>query len=84
MSELPYYKMPENIKTIILELVKKAFEIDLGNVNFTVFGRDDDIGFFLSERIGFWDLVVAYDRACKRDIYKIVDGVLIYEYSEKD
>lgn len=85
----PYYELSESDKHIILELIKKCAELDLGNVSFRYFtgpNRDENT-FYISEYIGYWELVIAQRWNKTRDVYRILkeaDSSITYDYSEKD
>ncbi len=76
----PYYELDESTKHIILELLNKAKELDLGNVNFHYYATD----FYITEYKTYWELVVKQRWKKTTDIYKILDGSISYDYSEKD
>jgi len=83
----PYYELDENTRHIILELLKKAQELDLGNVNFHYYSTPkshEEVDFYITEYKNYWELVVKQRWAKTADIYRILDGVITYQYSEKD
>lgn len=82
----PCYKLDKNTRHIILELHNKCIELDLGNVSFRYFTTlsHDEVMFYISEYKTYWELVVVQRWAQTRDIYKILNGVITYECSEKD
>jgi len=83
----PYYELDQETKTIILELLGKCTELDLGNVNFHYYAtgtNKDETEFYLTEYKDFWELTVRQRWAKTADIYRIVDGTIVYRFSEKD
>ena len=81
----PYSELDEKTTNIILGLVEKCISLDLGNVSFEHYpttGHNDLEKFSLSELKTGWELVVSAERFSTRDIYKIVDGKAIHNYSE--
>lgn len=84
----PYYEIDEAAKRLIFGLQGKAIELGLGNVSFHLH-QDDTINFHLVEyqheqHKVYWELTVRMHWSKKADLYKIIDGDLIYRYSEKD
>lgn len=89
MNKEPFYKLDEVTINRIMELYKKCIEIDLGNINFNYFKTNGaETKFYLTEYKTYWELVVIdemkYKGSCNRDIYKIIESVLQYSYSESD
>lgn len=82
----PYYELDENTRHIILELLNKAKELDLGNVNFHYYAApgSEETDFYITEYKSYWELVVKQRWKKTTDIYRILDGVITYQYSEKD
>ena len=82
----PYYELDESTRNIIIELLNKAKELDLGNVNFHYYGTpgSEETDFYISEYKSYWELVVKQSWKKTTDIYKILDGSITYDYSEKD
>lgn len=83
----PYYQIDQETQNIILELQKKCKELDLGNINFQYYParrRPEETTFYLTEYKEHWELVVKEKWAKTADIYRIEEGVLKYQYSEKD
>lgn len=83
----PYYEIERDTRNTILELTKKCTELDLGNVNFQYYAtrsRTEETEFYLTEYKEYWELVVKQRWAKTADIYRIEEGVLKYQYSEKD
>jgi len=83
----PYYELDQETRNIILELQKKCIELDLGNVSFHYYPtrtRMEETEFYLTEYKEYWELVVKQRWAKTADIYRIKDGDIIYQYSEKD
>lgn len=83
----PCYEIDQETRKIILELKRKCIELYLGNINFryynvTKFG--EEIKFHLTECKYYWELVVMQRWAKTADIYRIEEGSLNYQYSEKD
>jgi len=81
----PYYELDESTSHIIIELLSKCMDLDLGNVNFQYFPTHgkDEVDFYLTEYKAYWEIVVKERGAKTTDIYRIIDGVIIYQYSEK-
>jgi len=79
----PFYEITEDTRRLILELQNKAIELNLGNISFHLF-EDDTIEFRQAEYSTYWELVVGMHWNKQRDIYKIINGVISYQYSEKD
>lgn len=86
----PYYTLNEEDNKIILGLVNKCIELDLGNVNFeycALNSQGKDIQFYLNEYRSYWELTVKtkikYD-CFETDIYKITDNEIEYDHSEND
>jgi hypothetical protein len=77
----PCYELDIDTRRIILALLSKAAELDLGNVSFSYYR--DSVDFYLVEYKTSWQLVVSQERT-RRDVYSIVDGEIVYRYSEKD
>lgn len=83
----PYYELDESTRHIIVELYNKAKELDLGNVSFQYYPTlksSEEVHFYITEYKSYWEIVVAQRWAKTRDIYKLVDGSITYDYSEKD
>lgn len=78
----PYYNLDDSTRHIIIELIKKCLELDLGNVSFSYY--QDGADFYLSENKNGWELVVKKKWDKTADIYRIIDGAINYQYSEKD
>ena len=75
----PCYPITSETQTIILELVKKCEELNLGNVNFS-FYRPRHVDFYISQYKKYWELVVKCDY--KTDIHRITDAI-VFQYSEE-
>lgn len=75
-----FYEIDDQTKNIVLELVEKAKELNLGNVNFRYY--IDEVEFHLKELNSYWQLIVSRNKT--RDTYKIANGTIVYEYSETD
>lgn len=83
----PYYEIDKDTQNIIMELQKKCKELDLGNVNFQYYAtrsRSEETEFYLTEYKEYWELVVKQRWAKTADIYRIKEGTMKYQYSEKD
>lgn len=84
----PYYELNLETKNIVLELIIKCQVLNLGNINFQYFFTSKtpyEVFFYISKYNTYWELVVKCDQGTEEtDIYKIVDGVINYDYSEKD
>lgn len=91
----PFYRLQDEDKKYIMELLKTCKAIDLGNVNFQYFavpGRMYDVFFYLTQYASRWELIVKHERHDNSkaywsftDMYRIADDeVIAYDYSEKD
>lgn len=83
----PFYEVDQETQNIIMELQKKCKELDLGNVNFQYYptrSRTEETEFYLTEYKEHWELVVKQRWAKTADIYRIKEGTMNYQYSEKD
>jgi hypothetical protein len=82
----PYFELNESTSHIIFELLNKCLELDLGNVSFHYYPTPgkDEVDFYITEYKNHWEVVVKNRRSKTTDIYRIIDGVIIYQYSEKD
>jgi len=86
----PYYELNPETKNIVYELIKKCQELKLGNLNFQYFFSSEtpyEVFFYITEYNDFWELIVKQEpilKAEETDVYKIVDGVIKYDYSERD
>ncbi len=80
----PYYSISEHEKKIALALVACSKSLAHGNVGFQV-TQSVRAAFHAKESTAAWELTVStgYENR-KRDIYQIVEGELIYRYSETD
>lgn len=80
------YKITENIRNIILQLIQTCKRCNLGNVGFYYFptlSNPQGVRFYIAEFNSFWELVISHDK--QRDIYNINnDMVLKFQYSECD
>lgn len=83
----PYYEIDADTKHIILELLKKCIELNLGNVSFHYFptrARMEETEFYLTEYKDYWELTVRQRWAKTADIYRLDGEVVTYKFSEKD
>lgn len=86
----PYYELNSETKNIVLDLIKKCEKLKLGNINFQYFFSSEtpyEVFFYISEYNTYWELIVKREPTFKveeTDVYRIVDGVINYDYSEKD
>ena len=83
----PYYEIDEVTTMRILELTKKCDSFCLDNVKFEYTSISSDIIFSMDRTDSGWILDVISRRinaTRELDEYKIIDGQLIYQYSEKD
>jgi len=80
----PFYKIDEETRHIILELLNKAQELRLGNVSFFYYPApgSEEVEFCINENRDSWKVTVKQNRA--RDIYKVIDGVITYNCSEQE
>lgn len=74
------YKLDQETKGAIMELVSTCSRLNLGNVNFSYYR--DNVDFYLCEYKHHWGLTVRQGRS--RDIYTVDGGVIDYDYSEID
>lgn len=82
-----YFKMSEEIEKTIIEISKKAKEIDLGNLQFEYMNGDEFYTVSLTERKEYWEVVHRgqFSLSDRADIYKLsFDGVLEFDWSEID
>lgn len=88
MAKKPIYEVTDADIKKIISLYKKCIEIDLGNVSFKYFNKGLETTFYLTEYKSYWELVIVdelqYKVSCSRDIYKVIDDKLIYQFSEQD
>lgn len=85
MDNKPYYEMNEGTKNIIFELIEKCKDLNIGNINFQYFYTKEnpyEVFFYITEYSSYWELVIKKESS--NDIYKIVDGIMEYQFSEKD
>lgn len=82
----PFYKLDELTTKRILKLIETCDGFGLGNVNFTYYATPghEEVDLNLSLYNSGWELVVIVDRPSARDMYKIVNGQIKHDYSEKD
>lgn len=81
----PYYEMSEDTKNVVLELIKKCQELNIGNINFQYFYTKEnpyEVFFYITEYNEYWQLTIK--RECETDVYNITDGIMEYQFSEKD
>ena len=81
----PFYEMQQEDENRVLELLRTAKKINLGNMHFEYYAtsKSKNINFYLVEHAGFWQLVVKYDDRTT-DVYKIGDDEAIkYQYSDQ-
>lgn len=90
-----FYEIDKETENIIMQLINKCIELNLGNISFSYYANGDniknDINFYLTEYKDYFELVVKQNvRDSAKlywsiaDIYKIYDEELKYQYSEKD
>ena len=77
----PNYGLDEITRQRIIELVNTCIKLKLGNVSFKYY--EELVDYYMSKERDHWQLVVVHPFG-KRDIYKIVDGIISYGYSEKE
>lgn len=77
----PFYKLDKDTTHIILELIKKAQELELGMISFHY---NEGIDFHITQYKNYWGLVIKQRWAKTADIYKILDGEIAYQYSESE
>lgn len=77
----PYYKVESDIEIIINGLIEKCIELSIGNCSFDLY---NGTSFHMTQYKDYWDLnvITEHDRKRHMDIYKILDNVLIYQYTE--
>lgn len=76
-----HYELDEKTRQRIIELVKTCNKLGLGNVSFKYYRRMME--FFMSDKGNHWQLVVVRPFG-KRDIYKIVNGLITYEFTGEE
>jgi hypothetical protein len=74
----PHHELDEITKQRILALINTCEKLDLGNVSFKYF--KELLDFYMLEEGSHWQLVVVLPFG-KRDVYKIAEGVITYDYS---
>jgi hypothetical protein len=74
----PHCELDEKTTHRILELVNTCKKLELGNVDFKYY--KELLDFYMLEDGDHWQLVVVLPFG-KRDVYKIVEGVITYDYS---
>jgi hypothetical protein len=74
----PHHVLDEITKHRIMELINTCEKLDLGNVSFKYF--KELLDFYMLEQGDHWQLVVVLPFG-KRDVYKIAEGVITYDYS---
>ena len=82
----PYYKLDDLTTRRILELIKTCEGTGLGNVSFFYYAlpMQDEIEFQMIQTNSGWELTCDNEDEGTRDIYKVIDGQITHEYSEKD
>ncbi len=82
-----YYAIDEITTRRILELIQKCDSFCLDNVKFEYTGISSDVIFSMDKTKSGWVLVVVsmkVNTARELDEYKIVEGKLVYQYSERN
>ncbi|MEG6617465.1 hypothetical protein V6C27_13715 [Peptococcaceae bacterium 1198_IL3148] len=85
---MPKYELDDKTKEIILGLLDKCVELNIGNVKFEYYptpGDSRNVYFALVEMKEFWELTVEvkdFSVGNYIDIYKVVDGEIIFRHSE--
>lgn len=74
----PHHELDEITTHRIKELISTCEKLDLENVSFKYF--KELLDFYLLEEGDHWQLVVVLPFG-KRDVYKIAEGVITYDYS---
>ncbi|MGI6119392.1 MAG: hypothetical protein ACOYIB_02290 [Desulfosporosinus sp.] len=68
-----------------LALIEKCEELKLGNICFIYYPKQkNEVKYWLVKYSDHWRLTVIQNWEGKRDVYKIKDKFLIYDYSEED
>lgn len=93
----PFYEIDPETKHHILEITKKAKELDMGNVSFQHYhtkGEIKTLTFYMHELADYWELRVlqeGYDSLTRKNIrrldqYRISEDSkdLIFTYKEED
>ena len=76
-------QLDDKTKNTILELIAKAKELDLGNVSFWLFTKKEgETKIYLTEYTGFWEVVIRNEKM--KDIYKISENEMVYQFTEKN
>jgi len=76
-----HYELDEKTRHRILELINTCSKLELGNVSFKYY--KELIDFYMLEDGDHWQLVVVLPFG-KRDVYKIVEGIITHEYSSEE
>lgn len=82
-----YFELPADIEKTIIEISKKAKEIDLGNLQFEYMNNSEFYTVSLTEYKNYWQVVHRgqYKLSDRADIYQLsFDGILTYDWSERD
>jgi hypothetical protein len=74
----PHHELDEITAHRIKELINTCEKLDLGNVSFKYF--KELLDFYMLEEGDHWQLVIVLPFG-KRDVYKIAEGVITYDYS---
>lgn len=82
----PFLKLDELTTKRIRGLIEKCDELNLGNVNFQYYetAKSGEVHFYMDKYTKHWELNVNQRRERERDIYKIIEGTLIFDYSESN
>jgi hypothetical protein len=81
----PYIELDELSIKRSLDFVEKCEELELDNACFIYNPkRDNEVKFWLVKHADYWGLTVIQNLEKKRDIYKIRDNQVTFDYSEND
>lgn len=81
----PYFDLDELTIYRILGLISRCEELELENVCFIYYPKlKAEIKFYMVKYVDHWGLTVIQNWEKKRDLYKIKDTSLTFNYSEHD
>ncbi len=82
----PYHKLDLTTRNRIIGLINQCEISNLGNVSFDYYSmpKIEAKSFRMSKNNLGWELVVIAKDSLTRDIYKVLDGQITHDYSEKD
>lgn len=81
----PYFNLDNLTTNRILGLITRCEELELENVCFIYYPKlISELKFYMVKNADHWGLTVIQNWEKKRDLYKIKDMSLIFDYSEHD